>query len=209
MKKCKLCGGEIPPKRAKWSFAKYCSVRCNANSYSRRHGKGIPPIYRACVICTESFLPGLSHPLAQCCSKRCGRKWDYRTHKVAYRARGTRWGKANLDKVRLYQRRHYAKHRTHMLTLKKLRSSGELPLPEWIKLCELQDYKCVWCEKQFPLMQLSVDHIIPITRGGTHDRNNLQAMCFPCNRRKGNRFIGAKPPTTLPDFHPDPLLRTS
>ena len=34
---------------------------------------------------------------------------------------------------------------------------------------------------------LEVDHILPWSRGGTHNRDNLQALCFSCNRDKSNR----------------------
>lgn len=33
----------------------------------------------------------------------------------------------------------------------------------------------------------SVDHIIPTSRGGRDDDDNLVACCWPCNQRKGNR----------------------
>lgn len=32
---------------------------------------------------------------------------------------------------------------------------------------------------------LSIDHIVPLARGGTNDLDNLQFLCMPCNRRKG------------------------
>lgn len=37
---------------------------------------------------------------------------------------------------------------------------------------------------------LEVDHIRPVSLGGTNDRENLQALCGTCNRKKLNRFIG-------------------
>ena len=31
------------------------------------------------------------------------------------------------------------------------------------------------------------DHIMPLIRGGAHDRRNLQLLCAPCNLSKGAR----------------------
>lgn len=31
----------------------------------------------------------------------------------------------------------------------------------------------------------SIDHIVPLARGGTNDRSNLASACIPCNSAKG------------------------
>jgi 5-methylcytosine-specific restriction endonuclease McrA len=44
---------------------------------------------------------------------------------------------------------------------------------------------CPNCKKE--IEELSIDHIVPITRGGLEfDRENLQWMCLTCNIRKSN-----------------------
>ncbi len=35
---------------------------------------------------------------------------------------------------------------------------------------------------------LTVDHVIPRSKGGSSDWNNIVACCAPCNRRKGDRL---------------------
>jgi 5-methylcytosine-specific restriction endonuclease McrA len=45
-------------------------------------------------------------------------------------------------------------------------------------------YRCVICGSSD---QLSIDHIVPVSLGGTHDLENLQTLCIPCNSRKGDR----------------------
>jgi len=39
---------------------------------------------------------------------------------------------------------------------------------------------------------ISVDHIIPINHGGTHDITNLQFLCVPCNASKADSVDGNK-----------------
>lgn len=38
-----------------------------------------------------------------------------------------------------------------------------------------------------PHAKIHIDHIIPISRGGTSDPTNLQILCYNCNLSKGNR----------------------
>ena len=43
-------------------------------------------------------------------------------------------------------------------------------------------------EKSWPSGELTLDHVIPRSRGGASTWENLVACCHPCNRRKGNQF---------------------
>lgn len=38
-----------------------------------------------------------------------------------------------------------------------------------------------------PNVFLSIDHIVPKSRGGSHDPSNLRVLCTPCNTKKGVR----------------------
>jgi len=50
-------------------------------------------------------------------------------------------------------------------------------------------YKCQICGKSPATdldLKLEVDHIKPVSKGGNNDLDNLQTLCFYCNRGKGN-----------------------
>lgn len=43
------------------------------------------------------------------------------------------------------------------------------------------------CRRCSTADRLTIDHIKPVSRGGTNDISNLQVLCHPCNSRKGDR----------------------
>ena len=47
---------------------------------------------------------------------------------------------------------------------------------------------CQYCATTLPSSELTLDHVIPRSRGGLSTWENLVACCHPCNRRKGNRL---------------------
>lgn len=51
-------------------------------------------------------------------------------------------------------------------------------------------YKCATCGSINP--HLSVDHITPKSKGGTHDASNLQLLCLHDHRRKDNKLKKVK-----------------
>lgn len=50
-----------------------------------------------------------------------------------------------------------------------------------------QERECNGCKKIFVFRDMTLDHILPRSRGGTDDPENLQLLCTPCNSSKGAR----------------------
>ena len=51
--------------------------------------------------------------------------------------------------------------------------------------------RCQYCGKVFPQAELNLDHVVPLSRGGTSSWDNVVCACIPCNSRKGNRMLHA------------------
>jgi len=81
-----------------------------------------------------------------------------------------------------------------------------LPLPLSRRaLLMRDDYTCQYCGVQPGKEHLTMDHILPRSRGGRTDWENVATACAPCNRRKGNRTpeeanMKLRKPPTRPRF---------
>jgi 5-methylcytosine-specific restriction protein A len=48
----------------------------------------------------------------------------------------------------------------------------------------IQSGICAYCGKNFPARDLTMDHIVPVARGGRSVKGNVVASCKPCNTAK-------------------------
>jgi 5-methylcytosine-specific restriction protein A len=96
-------------------------------------------------------------------------------HPEVNRAKASAWakqhpGRANANKAR---------HRDAMRTP---------PCPKVAAFYEFvrsaPRLRCYWCGKVTAKKRRQVDHIIPLARGGRHERSNLCCSCATCNNRK-------------------------
>lgn len=54
------------------------------------------------------------------------------------------------------------------------------------QIFDRDNWKCVSCGD---IENLQIDHIIPFSKGGTTEDNNLQTLCKSCNYKKGNKSL--------------------
>ena len=58
---------------------------------------------------------------------------------------------------------------------------------QWQELCRLYGLRCLCCGKTDSL--LTQDHIVPLSKGGSDNIDNIQPLCKPCNSRKSTKTI--------------------
>lgn len=90
------------------------------------------------------------------------------------------WVKNNRDKIRIYDARKRAK-RLYLLNL----SFRDLTLTQWLNIKSKHNFRCFWCNKK---KKLTIDHFIPLSRGGKHSASNIVPACSFCNGSKWNKL---------------------
>ena len=90
------------------------------------------------------------------------------------------------DYMRAWCRRNREKvvAKDHARRAAKLRNGGSFTYQEWEELKRHYKYTCLRCGRQEPDIQLTVDHVIPLHKGGSNFIENIQPLCKPCNSAK-------------------------
>ena len=67
------------------------------------------------------------------------------------------------------------------------RKAQELRKSSWWKQ-QVGPGRCYHCGEKFAKEVLTLDHVIPLSRGGKSTKNNCVPACKPCNAEKGHLF---------------------
>lgn len=186
-------------------------------------GKELERPSKVCIICGETFYKnrgnaGKQWEQAKTCSRSCRDERRRREAtgpseqaKAKNNARVARWKADNPERVsehrkaerqnnkekrladwRDYQKRNPEKMRVRNNGRRALRAGngGSHTVEEWQRLCETFDWRCACCGERRPLTE---DHVLPISKGGTNDIDNIQPLCGSCNSRKKDKHIDYRP----------------
>jgi 5-methylcytosine-specific restriction endonuclease McrA len=118
------------------------------------------------------------------------------------------WQSQNLDKHRESSKRYYTKnaekvkqanksyHDRHPETRRTIkfnrrareeRAEGKIEKHEWLALCKKYNNTCLCCGRND--VKLTLDHVVPLVKGGTNTIDNAQPLCQSCNSKKHARII--------------------
>lgn len=134
----------------------------------------IDSLTRRCVECGEMFYNPSPNVLT--CSTECSRKRSRRISRTIYKGR--------INDSNLVDKN---------ITLTKLYNRDD-------GMCYLCGIQCDWDDKvttdkghtivgkSYP----SIEHMIPLSKGGKHSWNNVKLACMECNTLKGDKIINVK-----------------
>ena len=66
---------------------------------------------------------------------------------------------------------------------KEKQKARDLRKTQWWKR-KCAEGTCYYCSSEIPPRELTMDHIVPIIRGGKSAKNNIVTSCKECNNKK-------------------------
>lgn len=208
MQKCSECSGAVPePRAGRYSFT--CSVKCRKTRERRlRYSKD--KFAKTCFTCKGSFTAMDARETY--CSKDCKAK-EYASRLKQKRAKekeerpdfveqpcyycakpvwklATRGGKISHPVCKDAARRD-----TNRQKNSRRRKYRFISQSKFMEISIRDEWTCHLCGEQIDeslprqaKMGASLDHVLPISKGGTDHPENLKLAHFICNVRKGNKL---------------------
>ncbi len=165
MKTCPVCSGEVIGKSNKV----FCSENCRSLNWIRKNKDWF----------NERSRRGYHKNVEK---SRAYSKLKYARLKVARLAYSKKWKARNRDKCRIYNQKSKAIRRALVASA----DIGDLRIIAvwWKSVKSHRETKCFWCKKSVSVKVIHCDHIVPISRGGGHNVENLCVACPECNHAK-------------------------
>lgn len=123
----------------------------------------------------------------------CSRKIDRAKNKIVkrgrprkYRAVTARGRKQEALSLGVYKAAHKAAKNNRRA---RLRLGGKFTGKEWTELKHKYNHTCLCCGKAEPEIELTADHVIPLSMGGPNTIDNIQPLCHRCNTLKGTKTV--------------------
>lgn len=163
---CKRCGAEYTKRPGQPSLREYCQAcaleirRVNRQNDDRKRNQE----------------RGNRHNPVQ--ARVYARKYK-RTHVEWNRRQSSLYTRRHPDKVRQWTNQRRA-------TLAK--AEGHVTITEFWQLCEESGWLCHYCHGALTRATATMDHVIPLSKGGTNLLSNIVLACRACNASKGNRI---------------------
>lgn len=196
---CNKCGIEFPRTDEHWhknkackeGLAYYCKAcaRAHINAHRRVNPKPISDERREYL---RQYMHEYKKKYKRNCSKKQSdvdkareaeqRKRNYEKNKDKILAQQKEYRQRNSEKVRMMLRESRHRRRARELEVEGSHTKEDILLQY-----RSQHGKCWWCAKKVG-SKYHVDHVRPITRGGSDNPNNLVVSCPFCNRSKKDKL---------------------
>jgi 5-methylcytosine-specific restriction endonuclease McrA len=140
----------------------------------------------SCKLCGEAFAAKSGKK--NHCSDKCRDNDRYRSNVDARERKkiaSKHWYHKNREHVRQVQQQYYNDH-YELFAARNFAQRGRILDSTLVKSIMVRDdYTCQYCHKRGG--KLTIDHKLPVSRGGKDHGKNLCVACHTCNCRKGTK----------------------
>lgn len=123
------------------------------------------------------------------------RYYENRDEKIKQTRDYQKRNKVTVDAYkRLYRKTHPEKDAQdrHRRRPKINADEGDFTSEQWRLLCVKYNYTCLCCHtkaEDTPEGTMTIDHVIPLSKGGSNHISNIQPLCRSCNSKKHRKTI--------------------
>jgi 5-methylcytosine-specific restriction endonuclease McrA len=181
-------GPLITRKEAKeWGLKRYFEGSCCA----RGHLAERRVVNRECVECRKLNRTSACPKNKEKINKKAREK--YKENRDYHLKKAKKWREENQDRKKEYSKgwEEKNKHKRKMYKQKRrsaeANAEGEFKPEDILRIFDLQRGRCGICSKKKELKEMHVDHIEPLSRGGSNWPRNLQMLCKKCNLSKASK----------------------
>lgn len=187
---CGYCGRTFTRLRSDFTREQPDDVYCSKDCYGMARTGGLS---RTCRVCGEI------KPLGDFgVFRRDNQEYHRHTCLDCWNWQQRQNRASNPERRREYDRRSYKKHRDAVIN-RKVRLNARRRA--WMygitdvadvglaDLIERDGSTCYLCGKNLDREEMQIDHVIPLSRGGSHTLKNTRIACRFCNNRKGNYLL--------------------
>lgn len=179
-KVCGQCAATLPPPHVAARPRRYCSGACRHAAYDAAHRE-------------ERRVYGAAYRAAHREETRAYNAAYHAAHREEERARVAAWAAAHREEVNArtaaYHAAHPEQNRAHTRNRRaRLRCAPGTHTAADVAAQYLRQHgRCYWCGAKVA-KEYHVDHVFPVTKGGSNGPDNLVVTCPTCNLSKAARL---------------------
>lgn len=199
--KCERCGAETPLAKHTGKPRRFCSQKCSHAAWVDENRDRRKEHLKKYDSSEHGRQRRKRWEKENEEDQRQYKKNQYAKNREKRLLQATEYAKKNRESVHKYKLawqktekgRKASLQSTRRRIARKMNATGSHTIDEFYEICAEHEDHCLMCLKKFERKELSIDHVVPLSCGGSDSSDNLQPLCRVCNATKGTLTVDFRP----------------